>query len=50
MKRTKRIVLINHTGGPIIKEGELAYTEGGLTCLVCFNWLSFRLRYYDSVL
>jgi glycosyltransferase involved in cell wall biosynthesis len=30
MKRTKRIVLINHTGGPIIKEGELAYTEGGL--------------------
>jgi len=23
MKRTKRIVLINHTGGPIIKEGEL---------------------------
>ena len=30
MKRTKRIVLINQTGGPIIKEDELAYTEGGL--------------------
>jgi glycosyltransferase involved in cell wall biosynthesis len=30
MRRTKRIVLINHTGGPIIKEDEVAYTEGGL--------------------
>jgi len=30
MKRTKKIVLINHTGGPIIKGDELAYTEGGL--------------------
>jgi glycosyltransferase involved in cell wall biosynthesis len=30
MKRKKRIVLINHTGGPIIKEDELIYTEGGL--------------------
>jgi glycosyltransferase involved in cell wall biosynthesis len=30
MKRTKRIVLINHTGGPIVKEDELACTEGGL--------------------
>lgn len=26
----KKIVLINHTGGPIIKEDELAFTEGGL--------------------
>jgi len=31
MKRRKSIVLINHTGGPIIKEDELAFTEGGLT-------------------
>jgi glycosyltransferase involved in cell wall biosynthesis len=30
MKRKKRIVLINHTGGPIINEDELAITEGGL--------------------
>jgi glycosyltransferase involved in cell wall biosynthesis len=30
MKRTKSIVLINHTGGPIIKEDEIGYTEGGL--------------------
>jgi glycosyltransferase involved in cell wall biosynthesis len=30
MKRRKRIVLINHTGGPIIKEDELTFTEGGL--------------------
>ncbi len=30
MKRRKRIVLVNHTGGPIIKEDELAFTEGGL--------------------
>jgi hypothetical protein len=30
MKRRKRIVLINHTGGPIIKEDEIGYTEGGL--------------------
>jgi glycosyltransferase involved in cell wall biosynthesis len=30
MERTKRIVLINHTGGPIIKEDEIGYTEGGL--------------------
>jgi len=30
MKRTRSIVLINHTGGPIIKEDELSYTEGGL--------------------
>ena len=30
MRRRKRIVLINHTGGPIVKEGDLAVTEGGL--------------------
>jgi glycosyltransferase involved in cell wall biosynthesis len=30
MKRRKKIVLVNHTGGPIIKEDELALTEGGL--------------------
>ena len=30
MKRTNSIVLINHTGGPIIKEDEIGYTEGGL--------------------
>jgi len=30
MKRTKSIVLINHTGGPIIKGDEIGYTEGGL--------------------
>ncbi len=30
MRRTKRIVLINHTGGPIITEDEFGYTEGGL--------------------
>jgi len=30
MKRRKRIVLINHTGGPIIKGDEIGYTEGGL--------------------
>ena len=30
MERKKRIVLINHTGGPIIRENELTYTEGGL--------------------
>lgn len=30
MRRTKSIVLINHTGGPIIKEDEIGYTEGGL--------------------
>ena len=30
MKSRKKIVLINHTGGPIIKEDELAFTEGGL--------------------
>ena len=30
MKTTKKIVLVNHTGGPIIRDGELAYTEGGL--------------------
>jgi glycosyltransferase involved in cell wall biosynthesis len=30
MKTRRKIVLINHTGGPIIKEDQLAYTEGGL--------------------
>jgi len=30
MRRTKSIVLINHTGGPIIKGDEIGYTEGGL--------------------
>ena len=30
MKTRKSIVLINHTGGPIIKEDEIGYTEGGL--------------------
>jgi glycosyltransferase involved in cell wall biosynthesis len=30
MKRRRKIILVNHTGGPIIKEDELAYTEGGL--------------------
>jgi len=30
MKTTKKIVLVNHTGGPIIEGHEIGYTEGGL--------------------